>query len=283
MQRHLKYLFLMTWAVLFLGASPAFAVEPWLTLPPTPELPKPDSSGRVTVPGAQIWYATFGEGAPIVLLHGGLGNSNYFGDVIPSLVPQRKVIVIDSRGQGRSTNDGRQLTYHLMAEDVIAVLDHLHVMKTDVLGWSDGAIIGMDIAMNHPDRVTKFFCFGGDSSVSGFLDVSKSPTFNAYLDRVHKEYLQLNPYPGQWEAIYANANRMWSVEPNLSDDQLKSIHVKTWIVDADHEEVIAPTDTHRMFSLIPNAREMILPGVSHFAILQDPALFVDAVKEFLVR
>ncbi|MBC8750299.1 MULTISPECIES: alpha/beta fold hydrolase [Paraburkholderia] len=217
------------------------------------------------------------------MLHGGLGNSDYFGNIIPAIVPKRKVIVIDSRGQGRSTNDGRQLTYHLMAEDVQAVLTHLHITKATILGWSDGAIIGMDFVMNHPIEVDKFFSFGGTSSTSGFLDVSQSVTFNAYLNRVHKEYLRLNPFPNQWDSIYANANRMWTIEPNFTDEQLKSVRVKTWIVDADHEEVVARSDTDRMFGLIPNAREMILPRVSHFAILQDPAEFSHALLGFLDR
>jgi pimeloyl-ACP methyl ester carboxylesterase len=261
----------------------AFATQLWLTLPATPQLPHPDTTGKVTVPGAQIWYATFGEGAPVVLLHGGLANSNYFGDLIPIIARTRKVIVIDSRGHGRSSNDGRQISYHLMAEDTLAVLDRLGVRKTALVGWSDGGIIGLDIAMNHPERLTSLLAYGADANYQDSLDITNSPTFNAYLARVPVEYQKLSPTPSQWQAFEANVFKMWSSEPTYSDSQLQAISVKTWIADADHEEAIARSDTDRMFHLIPNARELILPGVSHFAFLQDPSLFAGAVIAFLQR
>lgn len=132
---------------LLLSPMKSWATDLWLTLPPTPGLPAARTTGSVSVPGAQIWYATFGQGDPVLLLHSGLGNSNYFGNLIPVLAKDRKVIVIDSRGHSRSTNDGRQLSYDLMASDVVAVLDYLKINKVSLVGWRDGAIIGLDLAV----------------------------------------------------------------------------------------------------------------------------------------
>jgi pimeloyl-ACP methyl ester carboxylesterase len=88
-----------------------------------------------------------------VLLHGGLSNSDYWGNQIKALAPHHTVIVVDSRGHGRSTRDDRPYGYDLMADDVVALLDTLHIAKADIVGWSDGGILGIDLALRHPDRI----------------------------------------------------------------------------------------------------------------------------------
>src|SRR6516162_11887134 len=120
------------------SAAAADADPQWLTLPPTPSLPKPAQSGYAPVNGIRTWYATFGRGAPVLLLHGGLANSNYWGNQVPALARSYRVIVMDSRGHGRSTRDERPYGYYLMASDVLGLMDFLKVSKTAVVGWSDG-------------------------------------------------------------------------------------------------------------------------------------------------
>ena len=102
-----------------LVAGTAHAEPQWLTLPPTPTLPKAEESGLAPVNGIKIWYATFGQsgGEPVVLLHGGLANSNYWGHQVPVLAERYRVIVMDSRGHGRSTRDERPYGYALMASE----------------------------------------------------------------------------------------------------------------------------------------------------------------------
>ena len=147
-----------------LGAGAvARAAEPWMVLPPTPVLPKAAASGYAPVNGIKIWYADFGHGAPVILLHGGLGNSNYWGQPVPALAEHYRVIVMDSRGHGRSTRNDEPYGYDLMASDVIALMDYLKIKKAAVVGWSDGAILGLDIAIHHPERLTKLFAFAANS------------------------------------------------------------------------------------------------------------------------
>jgi len=98
----LKNLFLGVGLFLALAAS-ALAEDPWLVLPEAPTLPKPARSGYAPVNNVKIWYAEFGQGSPVVLLHGGLGNSNTWGSQVPALAGRYRVIVLDSRGHGRST------------------------------------------------------------------------------------------------------------------------------------------------------------------------------------
>jgi pimeloyl-ACP methyl ester carboxylesterase len=111
--------------------------------------------------------------------------------------------------------------------------------------------------------------------------VSKNPLFNAYVNCTQDEYEKLSPTPAEFKAFSEQLDKMWDTEPHFSDDELRSIKVPTWIVDGDHDEVIKREDTDRMASLIPNAGELILPQVSHFAFLQDPAQFNDALLHFL--
>ncbi len=145
----------------------AYSQNPWERLPPTPALPKPDHTAVVPVNGVRLWYALYGHGAPVILVHGGLGNSNYWGLQIPALVAHYQVIALDSRGHGRSTWDGKSISYHQMAEDVIGLMDALHLSKVAVVGWSDGAIIGLDLAIHHPDRLTRLFAYGAIKILKG--------------------------------------------------------------------------------------------------------------------
>ncbi len=264
------------------GALSAHAQQ-WAQLPPTPDLPKPERSGVAAVNGIRLWYAVFGAGSPVILVHGGMGNSNYWGLQIPALARQFQVIVLDSRGHGRSTRNNETITYHLMATDVVALMDALHVPKAALVGWSDGAIIGLDIAIHHPDRLTKLFAFAANSDSSALKDVNKDPLFNAYFSRTEEEYKKLSPTPTDLKMFLEELDKMWTTEPHFSDDQLRSIKVPTWIVDGDRDEVIKREDTDHMAMLIPRAGELILPEVSHFALLQDPEQFNDVLLRFLSR
>ena len=135
--------------ILVLFALPAGAAERWEMLPPTPGPIHSERSGQANANGISIHYAVYGQGSPVILLHGGLANTDYWGNQIKALEPHHTVIVMDSRGHGRSTRDSRPYGYDLMADDVVALMDVLKVPKADIVGWSDGAILGLDLAMRH--------------------------------------------------------------------------------------------------------------------------------------
>jgi pimeloyl-ACP methyl ester carboxylesterase len=266
------------------GLQPATAQQyPWERLPPTPSLPKSGQSGIASVNGIRLWYAVYGSGEPVILVHGGLANSDYWGQQIPVLARHWQVIVLDSRGHGRSTRTAAPIGYDAMASDVLALMDTLHIRKAALVGWSDGAIIGLDIAINHPERLTRLFAFAANSDPSGVKDVDQSPVFKAYEERTAREYAKLSPTPTQFKAFLDNISKMWASEPHFTEAQLRAIKVPTWIVDADHDEAIKRENTDYMASLIPGAGELILPSVSHFAFLQDSALFNEALLQFLSR
>jgi pimeloyl-ACP methyl ester carboxylesterase len=264
-------------------ALPARAESQWLRLPPTPVLPTPTNSGIAPVNGIRLWYAEFGSGDPVALLHGGLANSDYWGLLVRALAPHYHVIVLDSRGHGRSSRTDDPIGYDLMASDVLALMDYLHIRQAALIGWSDGAIIGLDIAINHPERLTRLFAFAANSDPSGVKDVGKSPVFQSFQQRASQEYARLSPTPAQFNAFEANIEQMWASQPHFSEAQLSHIKVPTWIVDGDHDEAIRRENTDLMAALIPGAGELILPEVSHFAFIQDPVMFNSAVLHFLAQ
>jgi len=274
-------------AVLLCAAAFAVhAAQVWETLPPMPRLP-PGTVGRhLEIQGARIWYAEWGKKSsrpPVLLLHGGFGNSNYFGHLIPVLAAHGyRVIAMDSRGHGRSTRDDAPMSYHLMAGDVIGLLDHLGIPRVSLVGWSDGGCIGFDLALNHPDRLAGLFAFGANADVSGDREgFDKTPAFAAYLQRTPDEYRKLSPTPGRWDDFSAAVGKMWATLPAFTAAELRSIKVPTLIADGEYDEAIKQSHDRYMADTIPGARLEILPNVSHFAMLQNPAEFNAAVLDFL--
>lgn len=266
--------------LLFASFGAVRAAERWETLPPTPA---PVAKGSFAdINGIKLYYATLGKGAPVVLLHGGLGNSDYWGLQAKALARRHKVILVDSRGHGRSSRDTKPYGYDLMADDVVALLDKLKIKRADVVGWSDGAILGIDLAIRHPDRVGKIFAFAANTVTSGVKDgVDKNPTFAAYIERAGKEYAKLSQTPKEYEAFVGQISQMWATQPSWTDVQLKAIKTPVLVVDGDRDEAIKREHTEYIAATIPGAGLLILPNASHFAFLQDPALFNAALLGFL--
>ena len=261
----------------------AHAAPQWLSLPPTPTLPKAAQSGLAPINGVKIWYAMFGRGQPVLLLHGGLANANYWGHQVRALQRHYQVIVMESRGHGRSSRNQEPFGYDLMASDVVGLLDHLKIRKAAIVGWSDGAIIGLDIAMKHPERVSRLFAFAANSDPSGVADIASSEVFNAYIARAGEEYKRLSPTPAAYKSFVDEITKMWESQPKWTASDLAGVKVPTWIVDGDHDEAIKRENTEFMAANIPGAGLLIQPEVSHFSFLQDPGQFNEDVLRFLER
>jgi pimeloyl-ACP methyl ester carboxylesterase len=268
--------------VLAFAALPASAAERWETLPPTPTTVATERSGLAEVNGISIHYAIYGEGSPVIFLHGGLANTDYWGNQVPVVATHHTVILMDSRGHGRSTRDARPYGYDLMADDVVALMDFLKIARADIVGWSDGAILGIDLAMRHKHRIGKVFAFAANTVTAGVKDgVEKNPTFAAYIARAGHEYESHSATPKQYDTFVEQISRMWAEQPNWSDEQLKAIDAPILVVDGDHDEAIKREHTEYMAATIPHAGLLILPNASHFAFLQDPRLFNYAILHFL--
>ena len=272
---------LLLLAILLCPAATQAAAR-WQTLPPTPAPIAGEKTGYAKVNGIRLYYAVIGQGAPVVLLHGGLANSDYWGRQVKALAPHHRVILVDSRGHGRSSRDARPFGYDLMADDVVALLDRLGIGRADIVGWSDGAILGLDLAIRHPARVRKVFAFAANTRVSGVKEgADHDPVFATYIKRAGQEYARLSATPKTYAAFVDQIGRMWAGQPNWTDAQLRAIKADILVVDGDHDEAIKREHTEYIAATIPGAGLLILPNASHFAFLQDPDLFNAAMLHFL--
>lgn len=275
-----------TAVLMCLAATMAAARTPlWQTLPEPRPLPAPAASGYVIHDGARIYFSTYGAGSPVILLHGGLASQKYFGNQVPALVADHhRVVLIDSRGHGRSSRDARPYTYELMASDVVAVMDELKIRRAAVVGWSDGAIIGLVMALKDPERLTRVFAFAANMDPSGVKpNTETNPLFARFILKAAKDYAELSPTPDDFAGFTAAITRMWNTEPNYTASDLAKIRTPVAIVDGDHDEAIVPAHTRYLARSIPGARLIILKDTSHFAMLQDPALFNAAMLRFIDR
>ena len=268
--------------IVVLASLPAFAGERWETLPPTPASIVTDRGGHAQVNGISIYYAVYGHGSPVIFLHGGLANTDYWGNQVGEVAAHHTVILMDSRGHGRSTRDARPYGYDLMADDVVALMDSLDIPKADIVGWSDGGILGIDLAMRHKDRIGKVFAFAANTVTSGVKDgVENNPTFAAFIARAGQEYEARSATPNEYKSFVDQISKMWAEQPNWSDAELKAIDTPVLVVDGDHDEAIKREHTEYIAAAIPHAGLLILPNTSHFAFLQDPRQFNFAILHFL--
>ncbi|HEY1558651.1 MAG TPA: alpha/beta hydrolase [Kofleriaceae bacterium] len=262
----------------------------WQQLPLPPAMPAPTDHGDVAVDGgAKIYYAIYGSGSadspPVVLLHGGLGNSDHWANQVPALAAKFEVIAIDSRGQGRSTRTRAAVTYDLMAADVLAVLDHLKVERASLVGWSDGGEIALKLAITHPDRVAKLFVFGANYNSDGSKPRGgpPSPTFAAYAAKCRTDFQHFSHSTRQFDELIDWLLPIWRTPMGFTKDQLRHISAPTMVADGDHDEVIVMDQIVEMSKLIPNAKLQVFTDASHFALWQDPEDFNKALLEFLGR
>jgi len=245
-------------------------------------LPATNDQGYVENNGARIWYATYGSGPPVILLHGGLGHSGNWGYQVPALVRNGyRVVLIDSRGHGRSTRDARPFTYQLMASDVSAVMDTLNLEKAGLVGWSDGACTALILASKAPTRVAGVFFFACNMDPSGTKEFEFTPIIGRCISRHMKDYAQLSATPDQFKEFSEAVGLMQKTQPNYSANDLAVISVQVAIVHSEHDEFIKREHAEYLARSIPNAEFIDLPGVSHFAPLQRPEQFNAAMLAFL--
>src|SRR5262249_11319631 len=239
-------------------------------------LPVADDESYVSHDGARIWYATYGSGAPVIMLHGGLGHSGNWGYQGPALAKSRyRAVLIDSRGHGRSTRDSRPFMYELMASDVVAVMDVLQLGKAAVVGWSDGACTALILARKAPERVAGVFFFGCNMDPSGLKEIEPNPILDRCLGRHAKDYARLSATPDQFKPFAEAVGLMQRTQPNYSARDLAEMRVPITIVQSEHDEFIKREHAEYLSQSIPNAELVVLSGVSHFAPLQRPEQFND--------
>jgi pimeloyl-ACP methyl ester carboxylesterase len=238
---------------------------------------KRHGGGYLNVNNVSIYYETYGAGPPVLVLHGGLGSHEGMRNQIKALANSHFVIAPDSRGQGRSTDSDVPLTYSLMADDVAKLLDHLQTARVDVVGWSDGGIIGLDLAMRYPERVRRLVAISANYDVTG---IPQSPDAKVDVPRPPIRYRLLASDPNYWPVIYRKVLTMWRTQPRYSLDDLSQIKAQTLIM-AGEFDTISREHTARLAKAIRGSQEAIIQGASHAVPTEKPDVINDLILRFL--
>jgi pimeloyl-ACP methyl ester carboxylesterase len=235
-----------------------------------------------TINGAALYYEVHGDpnGQPVLLLHGSLGSVEGFDYLAPVLVAAGyRVVAMDCRGRGRSAWGDVPITYEQMAADAVGLLDHLGIVKTHVVGVSDGAAIALDLAAHHPERLDRVVAYATNFTPEGaqFVLSDQAPPFESFI----ATYRRLSPEPERFEELLGVLDELSKVGPNFSEADLKSIAVPVLILDGAEDEFVTPDQPVRMAELIPGATLVIMPGTGHFAPFAKPGLFNQIVLDYL--
>lgn len=169
-----------------------------------------------------------------------------------------------------------------MASDVLGLMDHLGLQKSSIVGYSDGGIIGLELAIHHRERLQRVVAFGANFDLTGLKeDAFDSPKVQAFFAQAALDYQALSPQPERWDKFMATLMNMYATEPNYSHDQLKAITTPFLIADGSDDEGIFLSHMELMAALIPGAKLEIIPGTGHFAVFEKPAEFNQMVLEYL--
>lgn len=228
----------------------------------------------VAVNGVNLYYEIYGEGEPLLMIHGNGGPFTCFYHQVDEFSKHFKVILVDCRGRGNSTYvKGIELTFDLLVEDINLFLEKLNLKKTNILGWSDGGIIGLLFSIKHPEKVNKLVASGANIFPEGHM----------YYDDLVQTALDLESKNKCDENdLLIDLNNLDLKYPNLKFSDLNGITAKTLIIAGDHDE-IKSTHTVQIFESIPNSQLAILPDTSHYTLIENATLFNEIVLCFLLQ
>lgn len=267
-----------------LQASAVAAQEVWETIPDVPPMPTAQEAGTAEVNGIQMYYALHGaaDATPILLIHGGLAHGDIWSAQVSDLMQDHRVIVADTRGHGRSTNDGSAYSVDLLASDYAALLEHLELGPVHLVGWSDGANIGYSLSLTRPDLLSSHFAHAGNVTLAGIdPSVETNPVFGAYVGKMAGDYAQMSPTPDGFDAFLSGVAAMWGTEKENGLEALAQITVPTRVVQSAHDEAILLAHSEEMAATLPGATLLVLDDVSHFAMFQQPDSYTQAIRDFI--
>jgi pimeloyl-ACP methyl ester carboxylesterase len=236
----------------------------------------PTAGKTVTLGGNRFYYETYGHGAPILLIHGNGGSIGSFKEQIADFSRSHEVIAMDSRGQGRSELGSTPLTYEEMAEDVDALLDQLKRDHVKVLGWSDGGVVGLLLAIRHPDKVSMLAVMGANLQPDAAHAWARDGVARARSRLTAALARGDDPKPLDRDLQLLG---LLDNQPHIPLTDLGKIQVPVLVMSADRD-VIRDEHVLSMFHAIPKSQLAIFPGATHMIPQQDPKRFNRTLLDF---
>jgi pimeloyl-ACP methyl ester carboxylesterase len=252
------------------GPAPRFYIWKFLS-------GKAHGSAYVNIDDVCIYYETYGDGTPVLVLHGGLASIESMSHQIRALANSHFVIAADSRGHGRSTDSSAPLSYSLMSYDMLRLLDRLQIDRVDVVGWSDGGIIGLDLAIHHPNRIRRLVAISANYDVKGLL---QTPIADTEIPRVPLRYKLLARDPARWPALYRKVITMWQTQPHYALTDLENVKVPTLIM-AGEFDIIKHEHINQLCKAISGSQKTIIEGATHRLLVEKPDIVNSHILRFL--
>ena len=238
-----------------------------------------EAGNYAPVNGIKMYYETYGEGKPLLLIHGNGGSVFSCREQIPFFSKHYKVIAVDSRGQGQTNDNADSLTYDLMADDIHAFLEYLKIDSVYIFGQSDGAIVGLILAIRYPKKVKMLAAMAPNTRPdSGAL-------YPEIIEKMSRDVARLSDSvsKGYKEKISRlKLVRMMMYQPRISNQDLGKITAPVLLMSGDRD-VIIPTHILEIYSALPKAQLCVLPGSTHFALRQNPTVFNETILRFFTK
>jgi pimeloyl-ACP methyl ester carboxylesterase len=256
------------------------------------------------VNGINLYYETHGAGRPMILLHGGLGSGEMFGPILPALAEHHQVVLVDLQGHGRTADIQRPLDLTLMADDIAALIDHLGLQKPDVVGYSLGGGVALQVAIRYPDKVRRLVWASAhirrDAIYAEMLQQQGQVTAAAAEfmkdTPMYELYQRVAPRPGDFPRLLDKIGEAMAKDFDYTEE-VRGLRVPALVVAAD-ADMAPPSHYVEVFELLDGGLQdggwagegrpkgghalAILPGLTHYDIFLSP-LFAAVTLSFLDR
>lgn len=244
------------------------------------------TQGYVDAGGLRTYYEAEGTGEPLVLLHGGLTTIETFGGLTPMLAQEYRVYLPERRAHGRTPDVAGPITYEVMAQDTIAFMAAVGLPSAHLVGWSDGAVVGLLVALYRPDLVRRLVLIGQQVNPQGLppevIEMMKLDKMPDMLPPMLKQmYAAVSPDgPDHWDVVIEKMWQMMRTEPNIDLAELAKVLVPTLVIVADHD---FPTVEHAaaMQRSLPDSQLAVVPGATHGLPMEKPGVVSRLVLAFL--
>lgn len=237
-----------------------------------------------SVNGLELYYETRGTGRPLILLHGGLMTIDLnFGRLLEPLAASRRAVAVELQGHGHTADTDRPMSIEALANDLVALLDHLEIAEADLFGFSLGGLVAYAIALGAPARVGKLIVASADAHrppgrETAPLDDDRMPT-TADFQTMRDAYEAVAPDPSHFDDFAARTSTMVHEFPGWTDE-LRSLQAPTLLIFGDRD--FSPLgDVVELFELLPNAQLAVLPGTTHVGVTQRSSEMLALITPFL--
>jgi pimeloyl-ACP methyl ester carboxylesterase len=236
----------------------------------------------VDIEGHATWFEDrAGPGVPVLLLHGGMSNSDaLLGSIASVIGQQHRVVAFDRRGHGRTADTDRPFHYDAMADETIAFLESVVAEPAHLVGWSDGGIVALLVALRRPELVERLVLIGVNYHFSGILELDIDPD-GEFAQFMFTDYAERSPDgPEHFPVVVDKAITLFATEPTLTTTDIATVTAPALVLVGD-DDLIVPHHTQSLYEALPAGQLCVIPGASHGAPMEKPALVAHLIVEFL--